>query len=42
MREEGASELFKSFGVLGSFGAKIEVAYALRLCGRDVERELNI
>jgi hypothetical protein len=39
---EGASGLFKFSRILGNFGAKIEVAYAFRLFGGEVKKELDI
>lgn len=42
MREEGIGELFNSSGILGNFGAKISIGYALKLFGEKTKRELNI
>jgi hypothetical protein len=42
MREEGTSELFKPSSLLGSFGARIDISYALKLFGPKTKKELNI
>jgi hypothetical protein len=42
IRREGVSELFSPFGVLGSFSAKIDIAYAINLFGEKTKMELHI
>ncbi len=33
MREDGIGDIFSSDGLLGNFGAKIQIAYAIKLIG---------
>lgn len=42
MREEGIGDIFDSDGLLGSFGAKIQICYALKLIGPTTRHDLTI
>ena len=42
MRKNGVDELFKPSGLLGEFGAKIQLGYALNLFGSQTKKDLNI
>lgn len=42
MRKDGIGDLFNPDGMLGTFGAKIQIAYALKLIGPITRHDLNI
>lgn len=42
MREDGIGDIFSSDGLLGNFGAKIQIAYALKLIGPKTPHDLTI
>lgn len=42
MRKSGVDELFKPSGLLGDFGAKIQMGYAINLFGSQTKKDLNI
>lgn len=42
MREDGVEDIFKPAGLLGDFGAKINLGYALKLFGPQTRKDLNI